>query len=142
MIHGMHDEQDMRRMGKLFVFMPVTAVTFIIGWLAIAGCAAVRRVLVEGRDAAVRPRRQRAAVVGLLGAILGVLLTRQVIMVFFGEAHWKDHADERTRRDQAARGPWMMLFPLVVLAVLASSAASSSCRSPMTCTASSTGSSR
>ena len=36
-IHGMHDEQDMRRMGRLFKLLPVTAVTFIIGWLAIAG---------------------------------------------------------------------------------------------------------
>ncbi|MCL4157308.1 UNVERIFIED_CONTAM: hypothetical protein GTU68_033787, partial [Idotea baltica] len=36
-IHGLHDEQDMRRMGGLQKFMPVTAFTFIIGWLAIAG---------------------------------------------------------------------------------------------------------
>ena len=36
-IHGMHDEQDMRRMGALRKLMPVTAATFIVGWLAIAG---------------------------------------------------------------------------------------------------------
>ena len=36
-IHGMHDEQDMRRMGGLRKFMPITAATFIVGWLAIAG---------------------------------------------------------------------------------------------------------
>ena len=36
-IHGMHDEQDMRRMGGLRKLMPITAVTFIVGWLAIAG---------------------------------------------------------------------------------------------------------
>jgi NADH-quinone oxidoreductase subunit L len=36
-IHGMAHEQDMRRMGGLRKFMPVTAGTFIIGWLAIAG---------------------------------------------------------------------------------------------------------
>ena len=36
-IHGMHDEQDMRRMGALRKFMPITAATFIVGWLAIAG---------------------------------------------------------------------------------------------------------
>jgi NADH-quinone oxidoreductase subunit L len=33
----MHHEQDMRKMGALRVLMPVTALTFIIGWLAIAG---------------------------------------------------------------------------------------------------------
>ena len=36
-IHGMDDEQDMRRMGALRKYMPITAVTFIVGWLAIAG---------------------------------------------------------------------------------------------------------
>jgi NADH-quinone oxidoreductase subunit L len=36
-IHGMHDEQDMRKMGALRAFMPITAATFIVGWLAIAG---------------------------------------------------------------------------------------------------------
>src|SRR5213596_794474 len=36
-IHGLHDEQDMRRMGGLRRFMPLTASTFIVGWLAIAG---------------------------------------------------------------------------------------------------------
>src|SRR5690606_35973596 len=36
-IHGMGDEQDMRRMGNLRKYMPVTAATFIVGWLAIAG---------------------------------------------------------------------------------------------------------
>ena len=36
-IHGMDDEQDMRRYGGLRKLMPITAVTFIVGWLAIAG---------------------------------------------------------------------------------------------------------
>ena len=36
-IHGTHDEQDMRRMGGLRKYMPLTAGTFIVGWLAIAG---------------------------------------------------------------------------------------------------------
>src|SRR6188768_1815124 len=36
-IHGMHDEQDMRKMGGLYRLLPVTALTFIIGWLSIAG---------------------------------------------------------------------------------------------------------
>src|SRR5687767_9854339 len=36
-IHGLHDEQDMKRMGGLRRWMPITSATFIIGWLAIAG---------------------------------------------------------------------------------------------------------
>jgi NADH-quinone oxidoreductase subunit L len=44
-IHGMHGEQDMRRMGGLRKVMPITGGTFIIGWLAIAG---VRRSPASG----------------------------------------------------------------------------------------------
>src|SRR5262249_13780330 len=36
-IHGLHEEQDMKRMGGLRKWMPITAVTFMIGWLAISG---------------------------------------------------------------------------------------------------------
>src|SRR5688500_978341 len=36
-IHGLHDEQDMKRMGALRKLMPITSATFIVGWLAIAG---------------------------------------------------------------------------------------------------------
>ncbi len=52
-IHGLHDEQDMRRMGALRKWMPITAGTFIVGWLAIAGIFPFVGLLVEGRD----PRR-------------------------------------------------------------------------------------
>ncbi len=36
-IHGMHHEQDMRRMGNLRKFMPITFITMMAGWLAICG---------------------------------------------------------------------------------------------------------
>jgi NADH-quinone oxidoreductase subunit L len=36
-IHGMHHEQDMRRMGGLRKYMPITYMTFLAGWLAICG---------------------------------------------------------------------------------------------------------
>src|SRR5689334_10857290 len=36
-IHGMHHEQDMRKMGGLKKYMPITYVTFMAGWLAICG---------------------------------------------------------------------------------------------------------
>jgi NADH-quinone oxidoreductase subunit L len=36
-IHGMHHEQDMRRMGGLRKYMPKTYLTFLAGWLAICG---------------------------------------------------------------------------------------------------------
>ena len=36
-IHGMHQEQDMRRMGGLRKYMPITFITMLTGWLAISG---------------------------------------------------------------------------------------------------------
>ena len=47
-------------------------------------------------------------------------MTRQVIMVFFGEARWTDKADEHGAHGDAKphESPWVMLGPLVVLAVL------------------------
>ena len=36
-IHGLHGEQNIQRMGGLRKYMPITAFTFIIAWLAIAG---------------------------------------------------------------------------------------------------------
>ena len=36
-IHGLHDEQDLKRMGNLRRYMTLTFVTFVVGWLAIAG---------------------------------------------------------------------------------------------------------
>src|SRR5664280_197613 len=35
-IHGLHDEQDLKRMGNLRAYMPITFITFAVGWLAIA----------------------------------------------------------------------------------------------------------
>ena len=59
-IHGMHDEQDMKRMGGLRKYMPITAATFIVGWLAISGHPALRRLLVEGRHPGRPPGPTRA----------------------------------------------------------------------------------
>ena len=49
--------QDMRIMGGLRKFMPITAVAFIVAWLAIAGVPPFSGLLVEGRD----PRRARSS---------------------------------------------------------------------------------
>jgi NADH-quinone oxidoreductase subunit L len=122
-IHGMHDEQDMRRMGKLFIFMPVTAVTFIVGWLAIAGVPPFAGFW--SKDETLLYALADSVplyLIGLLGAIItAYYMTRQVIMVFFGKAHWKDRADEHGAHGEIKphESPWIMLLPLVVLAILA-----------------------
>ncbi|MET0729062.1 MAG: NADH-quinone oxidoreductase subunit L [Acidimicrobiales bacterium] len=90
-IHGMHDEQDMRRMGGLRRFMPVTAATFIVGWLAIAGVPPFAgfwskdEILLYAFDA-----NPALWAIGLVTALLtAYYMSRQVFMVFFGDERWR-----------------------------------------------------
>jgi NADH-quinone oxidoreductase subunit L len=121
-IHGMHEEQDMRKMGALRVAMPVTAGTFIIGWLAIAGVPPFAGFWSKDEILLFALANSPALyIVGLVTALLtAYYMTRQVIMVFMGEARWESHAE-----DHGAHGEFkphesspIMLFPLIVLAGL------------------------
>ncbi len=137
-IHGMHDEQDMRRMGALRKFMPITAVTFIIGWLAIAGVPPFAGFW--SKDEILLFTLAESVPLYVIGIVTAVFtafyMTRQVIMVFFGEAKWTSHADadevadtaegEEPAETHGAHGeftphesPPIMWIPLVVLAALA-----------------------
>jgi NADH-quinone oxidoreductase subunit L len=122
-IHGMHHEQDMRRMGALRKLMPVTAVTFIIGWLAIAGVPPFAGFW--SKDEILLFAFAKSPVLYVVGLITAILtayyMTRQVIMVFFGKANWHDAHDEHGAHGdvhEPHESPWVMLFPLVVLAGL------------------------
>jgi NADH-quinone oxidoreductase subunit L len=121
-IHGMHDEQDMRRMGLLRKFMPVTAATFIVGWLAIAGVPPFAGFWSKDEILLFALAKSPALyVVGLLTALLTAFyMTRQVVMVFFGKARWEDHAAEHGAHGdfKPHESPGVMLAPLVILAGL------------------------
>ena len=121
-IHGMHHEQDMRRMGALRKLMPITAATFIVGWLAIAGVPPFAgfwskdEILLFAWD-----KSPVLYVIGLVTALLtAYYMTRQVIMVFFGKARWHDaHEEHGAHGDlKPHESPWIMVAPLVVLAGL------------------------
>jgi NADH-quinone oxidoreductase subunit L len=146
-IHGMHEEQDMRFMGALRKFMPITAGTFIVGWLAIAGVPPFAGFW--SKDEILLAAWHDNKVLWLLGLITALLtayyMSRQVFMVFFGDARWGDapHAGGEAEQSAAAvaddeRGadaepdahdghgtlsphesPWTMWVPLVVLGALA-----------------------
>ena len=121
-IHGMHHEQDMRKMGGLRRVMPVTAGVFIVGWLAIAGVPPFAGFWSKDEILLyVLADNPILYGVGLFTALLtAVYMTRQVVMVFFGEAKWKDaSADHGAHGDHAPHeSPLVMLAPLLVLAVL------------------------
>jgi NADH-quinone oxidoreductase subunit L len=145
-IHGMHGEQDMRRMGGLRKFMPLTAATFIVGWLAIAGVPPLSGFFSKdeillfawGSGGA-----QGKALwgIGLVTALLTAFyMSRLVFMVFYGEYRGDEPLPvvsggaEAAGREEAAvehpepahaephESPWLMTAPLVVLAVLSATA--------------------
>jgi NADH-quinone oxidoreductase subunit L len=113
-IHGMHDEQDIRRMGNLKSHMPVTYKTFLIGSIAIAGIPPLSGFFSKD-DILWKAFSQGSPVYWVLGW-LGAGLTafymfRLVSLTFDGPAHWKSgvHPHE---------SPKLMTVPLIVLAVL------------------------
>ena len=136
-IHGMDDEQDLRRMGALRKLMPITAGTFIVGWLAIAGVPPFSGFWSKDEILTYALHQSPALyAVGLFTALLTAFyMSRQVFLVFFGEARWNDpvepstieaHSDaeaaappEHTHEIHPHESPWTMTVPLVVLAVLA-----------------------
>ena len=121
-IHGMHHEQDMRRMGALRKVMPVTAFTFIIGWLAIAGVPPFAGFWSKDEILLyVYANNRGLYVVGLITALLTAFyMTRQVIMVFYGKAKWNDHSAEHGSHGDMTphESSWVMLTPLVILSGL------------------------
>ncbi len=121
-IHGMHHEQDMRKMGALRVAMPVTALTFIVGWLAIAGVPPFAGFWSKDEILLyVYADNRFLYAVGMVTALLtAYYMTRQVILVFFGEARWNDAAAEHGAHGEFRphESPKVMLIPLVVLALL------------------------
>lgn len=121
-IHGMHHEQDMRKMGALRKLMPVTGFTFIIGWLAIAGVPPFAGFWSKDEILLYTFANNRLLyVIGVVTALLtAYYMTRQVIMVFFGQARWNDHAEENGAHGDHTphESPWTMLLPLVVLSGL------------------------
>src|SRR4051812_42354658 len=122
-IHGLHDEQDMRRMGGLRKFMPLTAGTFIVGWLAIAGIPPLAGFWSKDEILQFALVKSPALyIVGLFTALLtAYYMTRQVMMVFYGKARWEDaHEEHGAHGDfKPHESPPIMLLPLVVLAGLA-----------------------
>jgi len=121
-IHGMHHEQDMRKMGALRAAMPITAFTFIIGWLAIAGVPPFAGFWSKDEILLyVYADNRLLYAVGMVTALLtAYYMTRQVVMVFFGEARWLDASAEHGAHGDFTphESPRVMLIPLVVLSVL------------------------
>jgi len=94
-IHGMHDEQDMRFMGALRKIMPITAITFMVGWLAISGVIPFSGFW--SKDDVLAYALHKNFFLYLFGLIAALMtafyMTREVVLVFFGKARWGESAE-------------------------------------------------
>jgi NADH-quinone oxidoreductase subunit L len=94
-IHGMHDEQDMRRMGGLRKYMPITCITMIIGWLAIAGIPPLsgfwsKDEILGNAFALGTPNGYALWFVGTFAALLtAYYMTRLIFRTFYGAENWR-----------------------------------------------------
>jgi len=116
-IHGMHEEQDIRNMGGLRKHMPVTFWTFLIGALANAGVVPLagfwsKDEIIVGAWISDNWFGKPAAIIGLAAAFLTALyMFRLVFLVFFGEERFDT---EHVHPHES--GPWMA-WPLILLAI-------------------------
>jgi NADH-quinone oxidoreductase subunit L len=127
-IHGLHDEQNMKRMGGLRRWMPITFVTFVIGWLTISGIPPLSGFW--SKDDVLLAAWHKSHTLWALGFVTAGLtayyMTRQVALVWFGQARWEESPGQAAA-EEAAHGtygrphesPWTMAGPLVVLGFLA-----------------------
>ncbi|MFE5035499.1 NADH-quinone oxidoreductase subunit L [Streptomyces sp. NPDC056683] len=137
-MHGMNDEVDMRKYGGLRKYMPVTFITFGLGYLAIIGFPGLSGFFSKDKiiEAAFAKGGTEGWILGtcaLVGAaITAFYMTRVMLMTFFGEERWRN---QPTRSPQAPsaepaaehRGehaephphesPKVMTIPMIVLAV-------------------------
>ncbi len=115
-MHGMNDETDMRRYGGLRTLMPLTFITFGLGYLAIIGIPPFAGFFSKDKiiEVAFAEPGAKGVVLGvatLLGAgLTAFYMSRVMIMTFFGERRWKDDADPH-------ESPGIMVWPMILLAV-------------------------
>ncbi len=141
-IHAMNDEQDVKTMGALARVMPITAVTFFIGWLSIGGVPVLSGFWSKG-DVLLNGFAFSPAL-WAVGAVTAVLtayyLGRAYLLVFRGEQRWVEarpagtkakSVSAKARATAAKTEPvavspalhphdpsWVMSMPLVVLGAL------------------------
>jgi NADH-quinone oxidoreductase subunit L len=115
-IHALDGEQDLKKMGSLRAFMPLTALAFLVGWLSIAGVPPFSGFWAKSdvleNAWAVSPA------LWAIGAVTAILtayyMGREFFLVFLGDRRWQSARPG----GQPPRDPgWVMGVPLIVLSV-------------------------
>src|SRR5829696_1764170 len=145
-MHAMNDEVNMRRYGGLRTSIPITFVTFGLGYLAIIGVPPLagffsKDAIIEAALGDGGPKGILLGGAALLGAgITAFYMTRVMLMTFFGEKRWASEASEATGQTSGAseatgqtsgaseatgqteavhphEAPRVMTWPMILLAV-------------------------
>ena len=131
-IIGMHHDQDIRNMGGLRKYMPITWITSLIGSLALIGTPFFsgfysKDSIIEAVHASHLP----AAGFAYFAVIVGVFVTafysfRMYFLVFHGKEHFHHkpfpgehdhHDDDHAHAHTPHESPWVVTLPLVLLAI-------------------------
>ncbi|HZS21636.1 MAG TPA: NADH-quinone oxidoreductase subunit L, partial [Pseudonocardiaceae bacterium] len=122
-MHAMHDEVDMRRMGGLRQHLPITFALFSTGYLALIGFPFLSGYYSKDAiiEAAASQPGWRGGVLGgvamLAAGLTAFYMTRLVIMTFFGEKRWKNLRTESGAEYHPHESPAVMTIPMVILAL-------------------------
>ncbi len=117
-IIAMHHEQDMRKMGGLYKYMPITYLTSLIGGLALSGIPPFagffsKDAIIEAVGMSHLPGSGFAYFATVSAVFLTALYTFRMLFLTF---HGKPRMDEHTRQ-HLRESPWVVWLPLVLLAI-------------------------
>ncbi len=115
-IHAMHEEQDIRKMGGLKKYLPITHFTFLIGWLAIIGVPPFAGFFSKDEILWMAFHSPLGHPVlwalGAAGAAMTAFyMTRLMALTFWGKSRVPKNIHPH-------ESPWTMTLPLVILAIL------------------------
>jgi NADH-quinone oxidoreductase subunit L len=136
-IIAMHHDQDIRNMGGLRKYMPITWITFLIGTLALIGTPFFsgfysKDSIIEAVEASNLPVKDFVYIALRMGVFVTAFYSfRLYFLVFhgeerFGKAHHVAHVDEEVAADhhhglapgqKPHESPWVIWLPLVLLAI-------------------------
>ncbi len=117
-IIALHHEQDMRKMGGLARYMPITYLTFVIGALALSAIPPFsgfysKDVIIEAAEFSTIPGAHYAYLCVLASAFITPLYTFRAVFMTF---HGTQHVDPALRH-HVHESPWIVWLPLVLLAI-------------------------
>ncbi|MYW05114.1 NADH-quinone oxidoreductase subunit L [Streptomyces sp. SID3343] len=124
-MHGMNDEVDMRRYGGLRKYLPITFVTFGLGYLAIIGFPLLSGFFTKDKiiEAAFAKGGTSGWILGTVTLIAAALtayyMTRVMLMTFFGKERWKEApvgAAADWQEPHPHESPITMTGPMILLA--------------------------